>query len=103
MVRTDLNDITDEEFQTIIIPFDDIIYEHVRSNILNEFVAFFFATGFNKSAIWRESVRGIINSACEYLSGYNIKDCDYQKIKSILESKYKLKITNDDILEIEEI
>ena len=26
MVRTDLNDITDDEFQTIIVPFDDIIY-----------------------------------------------------------------------------
>lgn len=103
MIRTDMGDITDEEFQNVVVPFDRKVDEYIKNNILNEFIAFYFAEGFHESALWRENVSGIINSACTYLCDYGKEDCDYEIIKSILETKYKLKITNDTELEMKTI
>ena len=39
-------------------------------------------------------------SALNDLSQFYVADCDYDKIKQLLETKYKLKITNEPPLEI---
>ena len=39
MIRTDMGDITDEEFEKVVVPFDRKVDEYIKNNILNEFIA----------------------------------------------------------------
>lgn len=103
MVRIDDNDISDEEFDNIVIPFENTINLYIKEKILNEFVAYFIAEGYNFSSIWNENVDNIINTACEYLTNFNNKDCNKKIIKEILIKKYKLKIIDENKLEIIEL
>lgn len=101
MVRTSLEDISDEEFDNIVSPFDDEINRYIDKNIVSKFVAYYIATGYNMSAIWNSSLKQHCKSAVDCLS--DINNFNYNEIKEILEKEYKLKIVKDNSLEIEEI
>ena len=99
----ELRDITDDEFNSIVAPFDNKIYEHISKNILDEFIAYFISTGYEMNALWDGKLDLTIGGAIEMLAQMDNSKCDVNKIKSILEEKYKLKITSDIPLEIEEL
>lgn len=101
MVRTSLEDITDDEFEKIVVPFDNKINSYVDNEILSEFVACYIATGYRMSAIWNSSLKIICNSASECLC--DCENFDYEKIKKILKDKYNLEIVNEDKLDIKEL
>ena len=103
MIRKDLNDITEESYLDIVIPFNKQIANFIVDSFLNEFVAFYFYKGYNESAIWNEPVDDIINTACESFVNISKDDCDLKLIKEILKEKYKLEIINDEHLEIIEV
>lgn len=100
MVRTSIDDISDEEFDKIVFPFDEAITKYI-DNIINDYIAYYLATGYKMSAIWNSSLKAHCNSSVDNIS--SIDNFDYNTIKEILERKYGLKIVNDDQLEIEEI
>lgn len=100
MVRTSIDDISDEEFDKIVAPFDEAITKYI-DNIINDYIAYYLATGYKMSSIWNSSLEAHCNSSIDNLS--SITDFDYDRIKNILERKYGLKIVNDEQLEIEEI
>ncbi len=100
MIRTSMNDISDEEFDKIVFPFDEAITKYI-DNIINNYIAYYIATGYKMSAIWNSSLEVQCNSSIENLA--DITNFDYDTIKEILEKKYNLKIVNDEQLEIEEI
>lgn len=100
MVRTSIDDISDEEFDKIVAPFDKAITKYI-DNIINDYIAYYLATGYRMNAIWNSSLEAHCNSSIDNLS--SITDFDYDRIKNILERKYGLKIVNDKQLEIEEI
>ena len=86
-------DITDEEFLNIIVPFENVLEEYFIKNIVYEFVAFYFATGYEMSSLWECPLQHQINSAIETLAGIRIKNkFDNNKLHKILKDKYSIKI-----------
>lgn len=100
MIRTSIDEVSDEEFDKIVLPFDKAITKYI-DNIINDYIAYYIATGYKMSAIWNSSLEAQCVSSIENLT--DITSFDYDTIKGILESKYGLKIVNDKQLEIEEI
>ena len=84
MIRHDMNDISDEEFDKVVNPCNEYIINYIKNNILNEFVAFDIATCYNMDAMWDEPFDTQIKTAVEDLSQLRFDDCDKSKIKSIL-------------------
>ena len=70
---------------------------------LNEFVALYIAEGYKRSAIWKADLPTISWTATEMLAQFCEKDCDYNKIKDILEKEYCLKVINETPIEVEEL
>ena len=101
MIRESIcGDISDEEFERIIKPFDDNYDEYIESYILPEVIAYYLANAFYRGAMWKASFVQHYNSAKDIL---NIVNEDYQKVKTevvkLLHIKYALEITNEDPLE----
>lgn len=105
MIRSskDLNKLTDDEFDSIVSPFDDKIANYITNEIVNEFVAYYISTAFEIDAIWDESFKLSCYAAVETLAQLGDDSCDLDKIKSILENKYKLKVLQDKPTIIEKI
>lgn len=103
MIRTDMNDITDEEFDEVVLPCNEYILKYIKDNFLDEFIAFDIATCYKMNAMWDEPFDSQITTAIEDLSQLRPSDCDKSKIKSILESKYNLKVKNESPIDIEVI
>ena len=49
----DLNKLTDDEFDSIVGPFDDKITNYITNEIVNEFVAYYISTAFEMDALWK--------------------------------------------------
>lgn len=91
--KNNLEDITDEEFEKIVMPHDNLIYDYIRDNILYEYIAYYLASGYEQSALWECELDRQINSAIETLCGFYLKDkFNYSILKTILEKKYNLRI-----------
>jgi len=101
MIRNDINDISDEVFNSIVMPCTEVIQGYVKNNFLNEYVAFNIATSFNMDAMWNASLDVQINSAIEDLIQICFEDCDKEKIKCILKDKHHLEIVSEDPIKIE--
>ena len=103
MFRNSMNDedITDDEFDKIVAPFDKLMTEYIDKNVVPEFVAYYLAKGYNLNALWKNSLKVHCNSSVECLA--DIRHFDYNKIIEILETKYNLKVINTAPLEFEVI
>ena len=99
----DLKRLTDEEFDSIVGPFDDKITNYITNEIVNEFVAYYISTAFEMDAIWDEDFKLSCYAAVDTLAQLYSDSYDLDKIKSILENKYKLKVIQDKPTIIEEI
>lgn len=103
--RTDF-EITDDDFEKVTNQFNDECdkwFEN-RKEIIDEFVAFYIASGIKHNAIWRGSLSGLINGAVETLAGYIVDDGgNKETVNKILLEKYHLKITAEKPLEVEEL
>ncbi len=103
MVRDDLSEIKDQEYNKIITPVYNDIYKYIRMNILSEYIGYYITRCYNGNALWRQSLDLIINSALNDLAQLEVEHCNKTEIKKILETEYKLKITNENPLQIKEI
>ena len=95
--------VTDDEFDNIICPFDDCIREYVLNNVLNQYIAFYIAEGYRKSAVWENDMDIIVATAIEMLCQYNKKDCDYSKIKELLKTEYDLEVINEEPVQVKDL
>ncbi|MBQ8891308.1 MAG: hypothetical protein IJ068_00375 [Bacilli bacterium] len=105
MIR-DVNEISDEEYNKIVIPFDKSVKKYVRENFLNEFIAYYISECYKQEVLWTQEYHMLVNSALEELGQFRYKDSNFKKIKNILEKKHHLKIVNNspkELIEIEEI
>ena len=103
MIRTDLEDISEEDFENVILPCSEEMHNYIKDNFLNESVAHHIAVYFKGNAMWKQNLNQQLNTAVEDLAQFTVKDLDIDKIKKILEEEYKLRIINDSPLDIEEI
>ncbi len=104
MIRkaTDLKNMSDEEFESIIMPFDKMIKDYLI-DFAKEYIAFYISNAYQYNALWDEKFSLTIVSALERLVELDIEDIDLNEIKKILEEKYDLKITCELPLKIEDI
>lgn len=101
MIRDDINQVTNEEFDKLVETFDNAFTKHFKdNNILEEYVSYYIAERIKHNFLFGEQMDDIVFSALNDLSQFYVADCDYDKIKQLLETKYKLKITNENPLEI---
>lgn len=104
MIRYDLDeDVSDEDYEQKLEPCLDEIEQYIKDNIVNDFVAMDIATFYKKDAMWAEPLDVIIKGALDDLAQVTIDYCNKEKIKQILAEKYKLKITNENPIDIEEL
>jgi len=103
MIRNDMNDISDDDFENVVSPCNDMIMKFIKETILDEFVAFDLATYYKNNAMWDEPFELQIKSAIEDLAQLTVKDCNKENIKDILKNKYKLNVVNESPIDIEEI
>lgn len=100
MFRKTVNDdITDEDFKKILIPFNDNYDEFLENYIMPEVIAFYIANSFYRNAMWKGSFKQHYNSSADVI---NYFDEDYEKVKadaiSLLKIKYALEIISEDSL-----
>ena len=106
MIRTreELMKLNDEEFAELFKDFDKEIKRFVTKEILNQFLAYYIHCGYKMNTLSDDSLDVRINTGIEEMESYLYsKYCNKNIIKKILENDYKLKITNEDPLEIKEI
>ena len=103
MIRNDF-DISDEDFDKMNKPFVEAINNYVKDTFINEYMAYYIASGYNMSTLFEGSLSGVINAAIDDLCSihYGSKE-DIEKLKRLLKEKYNLLLTSDTRLEIEEI
>lgn len=91
-------DITDEEFERLIIPFYDNYSAYLINFVIPDSIAFYLANGHNRNCLSDCPLINHINSAIDI---FNVR-CDIDKlvpfIKKILRIKYNLRIVNDNPL-----
>ena len=98
----ELNRINDYDFNRIVESFDNEITNYLNNRI-NDYVAYYIATGFNMDALWDSNFNLICNDAIETLSQIDSNSYDIDKVKMIIEDKYNLKVMQDKPIVIEEI
>lgn len=104
MIRNNLVDVSDEEYESIVIPYEQNLSEYIKRYALPELVAFALASGFDRNAIWQDSLEHHYNSFKDRIS---IGNEEYKvvipEVKRLMEIKYSLRIINEKPLEIERI
>lgn len=94
-------DITDKEFEEILLPFYNNYNEYLIKFVIPEAVAFYLANGYNRKCLSDCPLRNHINSALDIFNvRCNVNDL-MQQIKLVLRIKYNLKIVKNNPLKIE--
>ena len=100
----ELSKLNDEEFGKLFTDFDKEIKEVVSEKILNQFLSYYIKCGFEKNTLSEDNLDFRIKTGMDDLIGYiNKNNCNKEIIKKILENDYKLKVVNEDPLEIKVI
>ncbi len=96
-------DITDKEFEELLLPFYDNYNKYMINYVIPDTIAFYLANGHNRDCLSDCPLYNHINSAIDI---FNI-NCDINslipQIKQILKIKFNLKIVNDNPLKIEKL
>lgn len=103
MIRTDMDEVSDEEFFRVVAPCEEMVTNYVKDNFLNQYIAFHIAVYFRGNAMWQQSFSNQVSTAIDDLSQFTNADCDFELVKKILEETYELKITSESPLKIEDI
>lgn len=94
-------DITDKEFEEILLPFYNNYNEYLINFVIPDTIAFYLANGHSRNCLSDCPLRNHINSAIDV---FNVR-CDIDKlipqVEQILKTKYNLKIINSNILNLE--
>ena len=94
-------DITDKEFEEILLPFYNNYNEYLINFVIPDAVAFYLANGYSRNCLSDYPLRNHINSAIDV---FNVR-CNVNnlisEIKLILRIKYNLKIVKSNPLKIE--
>ena len=94
-------DITDKEFEEILLPFYNNYNEYLINFVIPDAVAFYLANGHARNCLSDCPLINHINSALDIFNvRCNVNDL-IQQIKLILRIKYNLKIVKNNPLKIE--
>ena len=94
-------DITDKEFEEILLPFYNNYNEYLINFVIPDTIAFYLANGYSRNCLSDCPLINHINSALDIFNvRCNVNDL-IQQIKLILRIKYNLKIVKNNPLKIE--
>ena len=94
-------DITDKEFEEILLPFYNNYSEYIIKFVIPDAIAFYLANGYSRNCLSDCPLINHINSALDIFNvRCNVNDL-IQQIKLILRIKYNLKIVKNNPLKIE--
>lgn len=94
-------DITDKEFEEILLPFYNNYNEYLIKFLIPDAVSFYLANGHSRNCLSDCPLINHINSALDIFNvRCNVNDL-IQQIKLILRIKYNLKIVKNNPLKIE--
>ena len=94
-------DITDKEFEEILLQFYNNYNEYVIKFVISDAVAFYLANGYSRNCLSDCPLINHINSALDIFNvRCNVNDL-MQQIKLILRIKHNLKIVKNNPLKIE--
>ena len=97
----DKKDITDKEFEEILLPFYNNYNEYLIKFVIPDAVSFYLANGHSRNCLSDCPLINHINSALDIFNvRCNVNDL-IQQIKLILRIKYNLKIVKNNPLKIE--
>ena len=101
MVRDDINDVNNEEFDKLMERFDTAFDDYFKEHkLIEKYVAFYIAERLKHNFLFRETLDDIVFASLNDLAQFNEDDCNYNIMKKILKEKYNLEIISDDPLDI---
>ena len=105
MFRKNKNgDISNEEYQNIVVPFNDVFCEYLSKYALPDICAFYIAFGYRSNAEWESSLESHLNSVLAIINCEQyFTDELISRIKDILKIKYGLIIIETDPLKFDEV
>ena len=93
-------DITDKEFEEILLPFYNNYNEYLINFVIPDTIAFYLANGYSRNCLSDCPLINHINSALDIFNvRCNVNDL-IQQIKLILRIKYNLKIAKNNPLKL---
>ena len=96
-------DITDKEFEEILLPFYNNYNEYLIKFVIPDAVAFYLANGYSRNCL---SDCSLINHANSALDIFNVR-CNVDELmpetELVLKIKYNLKITKNNPLKLIEV
>ena len=95
-------ELTDNQFDELMKDYDNALDEYAK-DMLEDYLAFYLAKGYELSAIFENKLDIITYTAISLLEGAMKNLYNLDVVKKKLEENYKLRITNDDRLNIERI
>ena len=105
MIRKNTNgDISDEEYNRILKPFNDCYCDFVISYIMPEVIAYYIANSFYRNAMYEGTFLQHYNSAKDLINlfGENYDEMKAEVIK-LLRLKYALEVVNENPLDLKMI
>ena len=97
-------DITNSEFESIMLPFDNNLYEFIAKYVIPDYVAFYIASVHRSNALCDASFLQHFNTAieCLFFDEDNIGKVT-DEILEILKVKYSLSITDGYPMKVEKL
>lgn len=97
-------DVTEDEFNNIILPFDNKIHKYLQKDTIPSFCAFYIAEGFRTSSLFENSYNIYLNEALDLFNDFP-KDLESIKATTtkLLKEKYRLEVVADNPLQLKEV
>ena len=97
-------DVTEDEFNNIILPFDNKIHKYLQQDTIPSFCAFYIAEGFRTSSLFENSYNIYLNEALDLFNDFP-KDLESIKASTtkLLKEKYRLEVIADNPLQLKEV
>ena len=96
-------DITDKEFEEILLPFYNNYNEYIIKFVIPDAIAFYLANGYSRNCLSECPLINHINSALDIFNVNCNSDELIPEIELILKIKYNLKITKNNPLILIEV
>lgn len=96
---------TDEEFAKMLEPLEKVMFDLIKKDLCHEFFAYYLANAYKLNVIWSDSSLEYeyldVRDYLPQLPSYEF--VDLQKLNSIMQKKYSLRITDSNPIKIKEI
>ena len=100
---SDKKDITDEEFEEILLPFLNNYNEYIIKFLMPDAIAFYLANGYFRNCLSNCSLKKHINSAADVFNVRLKKEELLPVVEEILRVKYNLIILKTSPLELKKL